>query len=247
MACAWIIPMGCAIRSNISRACARAAPNAWIMAEKILQPGESLRANWPIDGTTGYDFLNVCNGLLVHGEGLRRDRTEFTRNSPGEQRISTHLRYAQEAGRGARGAGQRREPAGAASLWRFARTTATAAITREPRFGARFARLPRASRSTEPMLFRSADEITEEDRGRDRCARRGGQKANGPILTRAVRLYRRVLALRDRGELGDEFLLRFQQFTSPVMAKGVEDTAFYCFNRMIGLNEVGGVAGARTE
>ncbi len=48
-----------------------------------------------------------------------------------------------------------------------------------------------------------------------------------------------MLTLRARGELEDEFLLRFQQFTSPVMAKGVEDTAFYCFNRMIGLNEVG--------
>ncbi len=49
-----------------------------------------------------------------------------------------------------------------------------------------------------------------------------------------------VLSLRARGELETEFVLRFQQFTSPVMAKGVEDTAFYCFNRMIGLNEVGG-------
>ncbi|MFP5249050.1 MAG: hypothetical protein ACLGP3_04405 [Acidobacteriota bacterium] len=42
-----------------------------------------------------------------------------------------------------------------------------------------------------------------------------------------------------RGGLETEFLLRFQQFTSPVMAKGVEDTALYCFNRLIGLNEVG--------
>jgi len=49
-----------------------------------------------------------------------------------------------------------------------------------------------------------------------------------------------VLMLRQRGALESEFLLRFQQFTSPVMAKGVEDTVFYCFNRMIGLNEVGG-------
>ena len=54
-----------------------------------------------------------------------------------------------------------------------------------------------------------------------------------------------VLTLRARGELEDEFLLRFQQFTSPVMAKGVEDTAFYCFNRMIGLNEVGASPGAQ--
>ena len=45
---------------------------------------------------------------------------------------------------------------------------------------------------------------------------------------------------RARGELEAEFLLRFQQFTAPVMAKGVEDTAYYCYNRMIGLNEVGG-------
>jgi len=49
-----------------------------------------------------------------------------------------------------------------------------------------------------------------------------------------------VLMLRVRGELESEFVLRFQQFTSPVMAKGVEDTVFYCFNRMIALNEVGG-------
>ena len=48
------------------------SPQAWILAEKILQPGESLRPSWPIAGTTGYDFLNMCNGLLVHGEGLER-------------------------------------------------------------------------------------------------------------------------------------------------------------------------------
>ena len=52
-----------------------------------------------------------------------------------------------------------------------------------------------------------------------------------------------VLTLRSRGETETECLLRFQQFTSPVMAKGVEDTAFYCFNRMIGMNEVGGSPG----
>src|ERR1700677_3110774 len=49
----------------------RRGPDVWIIGEKILQPGETLRADWPIEGTTGYDFLNVCNQLLVHGEGLR--------------------------------------------------------------------------------------------------------------------------------------------------------------------------------
>src|ERR1700678_2982188 len=47
------------------------APEAWIVGEKILEPGESLRKNWPIEGTTGYDFLNVCNNLLVNSDGLK--------------------------------------------------------------------------------------------------------------------------------------------------------------------------------
>ena len=41
-----------------------------------------------------------------------------------------------------------------------------------------------------------------------------------------------------------EFVLRFQQFTGPVMAKGVEDTAFYCYNRLTGMNEVGSDPGS---
>jgi (1->4)-alpha-D-glucan 1-alpha-D-glucosylmutase len=41
----------------------------------------------------------------------------------------------------------------------------------------------------------------------------------------------------------DEFVMRFQQFTGPAMAKGVEDTAFYCYNRLVSLNEVGGNPG----
>ena len=49
-----------------------------------------------------------------------------------------------------------------------------------------------------------------------------------------------VLTLAVRGQREAEFVMRFQQFTGPVMAKGVEDTAFYIYNRLIGLNEVGG-------
>ena len=49
-----------------------------------------------------------------------------------------------------------------------------------------------------------------------------------------------MLTLQVNGRLESEFVLRFQQFTSPVMAKGVEDTAFYCFNRLTAMCEVGG-------
>jgi (1->4)-alpha-D-glucan 1-alpha-D-glucosylmutase len=54
---------------------------------------------------------------------------------------------------------------------------------------------------------------------------------------------RDLLLLRIPGELESEFVMRFQQFTGPVMAKGVEDTAFYNYYRLVSLNEVGGSPG----
>ncbi len=98
--CAWIIPTGCAIPSNILSGCARVLPQAWILAEKILQPGESLRSSWPIAGTTGYDFLNMCNGLLVHGEGLN-ELTEIYSDFTGEAQDFESHGARKEADRGA--------------------------------------------------------------------------------------------------------------------------------------------------
>jgi (1->4)-alpha-D-glucan 1-alpha-D-glucosylmutase len=84
------------------------------------------------------------------------------------------------------------------------------------------------------------NEITDEDRREIERAVNCAKEYRQDIDAGLFDFIGDVLALRHRGALESEFLLRFQQFTSPVMAKGVEDTAFYCFNRMIGLNEVGG-------
>src|SRR5580658_4471857 len=46
------------------------APDAWVIGEKILEPGEFLRDSWPIQGTSGYDFLNVVAGVMVAPEGM---------------------------------------------------------------------------------------------------------------------------------------------------------------------------------
>ncbi len=59
------------------------APHAWIIGEKILEPGEFLRGNWPIQGTSGYDFLNICNNLFVYGNGLE-ELTGIYRDFTGE-------------------------------------------------------------------------------------------------------------------------------------------------------------------
>ena len=83
------------------------------------------------------------------------------------------------------------------------------------------------------------DQITEEDRAEIDHAVAEAKKHRTDLDPALIDFIGDVLALRARGGLETEFLLRFQQFTSPVMAKGVEDTALYCYNRMIGLNEVG--------
>ncbi len=56
----------------------RESPDVWILGEKILEPGEKLRSEWPIDGTTGYDYLNQAGGLLV----MRRTRKSSTVSTP---------------------------------------------------------------------------------------------------------------------------------------------------------------------
>ena len=60
------------------------SPEMWILGEKILEPGENLRPDWPIDGTTGYDYLNEVGGLFVKSENedkFNRIYTKFTGDS----------------------------------------------------------------------------------------------------------------------------------------------------------------------
>ncbi|HXL40991.1 MAG TPA: alpha-amylase family glycosyl hydrolase, partial [Actinomycetota bacterium] len=61
------------------------APEAWVVVEKILHPGETLRRSWPVAGTTGYDFLNRVNGLFVDVDA-ERAMTELYQELTGETR-----------------------------------------------------------------------------------------------------------------------------------------------------------------
>src|SRR5207302_4361457 len=61
------------------------APDAWIVVEKILHPGETLRRSWPVAGTTGYDFLNRVNGLFVDPTA-ERAMTDLYQELTGETR-----------------------------------------------------------------------------------------------------------------------------------------------------------------
>jgi (1->4)-alpha-D-glucan 1-alpha-D-glucosylmutase len=216
----------------------RRGPDVWIIGEKILQPGETLRADWPIEGTTGYDFLNVCNQLLVHGEGLRELNGiyhAFINEAVDFESMARNMKLNVE-----------RETLGS-DVNRLTSLFVEVCENNRDRRDYTRAEIRRALREIASCftLYRtyvapSRDLVTDEDRNEIDKAVAQAKLSRPDLDPGLMDFIGDVLALRARGNLESEFLLRFQQFTSPVMAKGLEDTTFYCFNRMIGLNEVGG-------
>lgn len=215
------------------------APQAWIIGEKILEPGEFLRENWRIDGTSGYDFLNVCNNLLVYDEGLRQLTTvyrEFTGRYDNYEDLAHDKKLTVE------------QEALGSDVNRLASLFVAICEGNRDRRDYTRAEIRRAIREVAACfgIYRTyvvaeREEITEEDRREINAAVEQAKSKRLDIDAGLFDFIGDVLTLRQRGQLEGEFVLRFQQFTSPVMAKGVEDTAFYCYNRMVALNEVGGV------
>jgi (1->4)-alpha-D-glucan 1-alpha-D-glucosylmutase len=214
------------------------APDAWIIGEKILEPGEWLRADWPIEGTSGYDFMNTALGVLVKPDGLDKlgeYYAEYTGDTTPYPVVAhdKKMNVAQEA----LGSDVNR----LASLF-----VEICEASRDQRDFTR-AEIRRAIREVAACfaIYRTyvvpdRNEITEEDiriiERAAHCAKDNRQDIDGLLFD----FMRDVLTLKVRGEKQREFVYRFQQFTSPVMAKGVEDTAFYCSNRLVAMNEVGG-------
>jgi (1->4)-alpha-D-glucan 1-alpha-D-glucosylmutase len=215
----------------------------YLVIEKVLAPNERLPAAWPIAGTTGYDFADLVNGLFVDARAeakLTRGYFAFLREQLDYDEI----------------------------LYRSKRLIMGVAVASElSALASRVSRIAQADRTTCDFTYASlraalaeivaafpayrayvtADGISEQDR-------RIIDLAVSTAKRRAVASERTVFDfLRDalttdlaeirppsqRGEIV-EFALRFQQFSAPVTAKGTEDTAFYRYNRLASLNDVGG-------
>ena len=223
-----------------------AAPNAWIIGEKILAAGEFLRKTWPIEGTSGYDFMNMALGLIVRSQGLAELSTvyaEFTGLKTPFPTIAHDKKIAVE------------QEALGSDVNRLTTLFVEICETHRNQRDYTRAEVRRAIREIAACfaIYRTyvvplgatqsgnrRNEITPEDRrfiGRAiKCAR-----DNRPDIDRGLfDFFEAVLTLQVNGRSESEFVLRFQQFTSPVMAKGVEDTAFYCYNRLTAMCEVGG-------
>ena len=213
-------------------------PNRWLLVEKILGVGESLPASWPVDGTTGYEALREISGVFVDpsGAGLL---TQFAAEHTGE-RLAAHTVERRA----------RREVADTilvAEVRRIARLLEPEACSSGPSIDAE-ACSPGPSIDTVVGAEKANDAVAELlcsfpvyrsylPEGRHSLdVALSVARTNRPDLTEPLEtIYRRMLAEPD-GELAR----RVQQTSGMVTAKGVEDTAFYRWNRLVALNEVGG-------
>ncbi|MCA1644354.1 MAG: malto-oligosyltrehalose synthase [Chloroflexi bacterium] len=216
----------------------------YVVVEKILEAGERLRSDWAVSGTTGYDFLNLVNGLFVarHNEQflstiyfrfLRQGAQHFHDLANSTKKMVMLISLASEVNelgyliRDIAGRDRRhrdftlnsltfviREIIAALGIYRTYIDPENGTASQDDRLAIEqaVAEAKRRNPRTDPSIF---DFIGD------------------------------TLLLRDSADtvhLPDRlrFIARFQQTTGPVMAKGTEDTAFYQYNRLISLNEVGG-------
>lgn len=201
-------------------------PAAWIVAEKILATGEHMPAEWPIDGTTGYEFGALLTSLMVHPGGLTEltdcyheftgDRVEFPVHSHRARREVLESLLSAELGRLTRVA----EFAGVEG----ARAELVELVAGMPRYRV----YPRADGGLSLDDERAIDIAEQWARQSGRC--------DGDRLDAVLRVLRGDDADAPQSR---DLRERFQQVAGAVMAKGVEDTAFYRSVPLVALNDVG--------
>ena len=221
-------------------------PPLYVVAEKILGADEALVETWPVHGTSGYEFLNQVNGLFVDGQNagtftrLYRDRVQ-------DATTFAEMVYRKKL-----------------LIMQISLSSELHMLTDQ------LDRLAQKSRRSRDFTFNTLRQALgqviacfsvyrtyiADDGPHDadrlyilRAIRRA--EALNPLMSRRVfRFIRDMLLLEspesfaesDRAEQR-RFAGKFQQVTAPVTAKGVEDTAFYVYNRLVSLNEVGGEPG----
>ena len=216
---------------------------SYIVAEKILTGAEALPSDWPVDGTTGYNFSNLVNGLFVDPSSERKlDRIYRVF-------IGRHVNFKE-------------------LVYECKKLVMDRSLNSELNVMANhLSRIALADRHTCDFTVKSLRDalaeivacfpvyrtyVTEDGpSARDReyineavdCA-----KERSAVTESSVFDFIREVLLTTRAEGHPDFYrrsvihfaMRFQQYTSALMAKGLEDTSFYRYNRLISLNDVGG-------
>ncbi|MGH7102279.1 MAG: malto-oligosyltrehalose synthase, partial [Acetobacteraceae bacterium] len=232
-------------KAYLERLRAGGGKDFYLAVEKILARHEALPENWPVDGTTGYDFTNLVFGLLIDPAGedaLSRAYATFT----GERRSFAKIvreskicimenEMASELNRLARDAARvaRQNPRTADFTRNLLRRAIQAVI---------------AGFSVYRTYIDAAGTVTGQDRNELESALAQARRSEGDldpsVFDFLAKLLSGDLVARPRSGFSRHSVLRcamkMQQYSGPVMAKGLEDTAFYRYNRFVAFNEVGG-------
>lgn len=216
----------------------------YLVVEKILARHERLREDWPIDGTTGYEYANLMGGLFVDPKaeeaftrlyadfiGRRDDFEEVVRQCKiriMESEMASELNVlSRKAARIARS-----NPATADFTANILHQALKETIARFPVY-----RTYVDGGAPRDLDRRDIDWAISQ-------ARRVQQGPDGSVYDFLQRLLTTDLVAAPKSGYSHRqvtrFAMRFQQYSGPVMAKGLEDTAFYRYNRLAALNEVGG-------
>jgi (1->4)-alpha-D-glucan 1-alpha-D-glucosylmutase len=234
-------PDGLADPRGYLRSLAAATGDAWVVVEKILAADEALPLDWACAGTTGYDVLRVVDGLFLDPAGSDPLSAEYLRfrGLPGGD--SSGGCFAEVA------AGAKREIAGgslAAEVTRLAHLLSGVCPDASPDDARAvltevLAAFPVYRAYAYPGEPPSAASMAAIGQAVDRAKRRLPRQLRGLAADLgAAALGQRRPVSGAAGRAG-ELVVRFQQTTGPVQAKGVEDTACYRWSRLIALNEVG--------
>ncbi len=215
-------------RAYLDRLREAVGADTFIVVEKILGPGEALPADWPVQGTTGYEFITALSGLFVEGNGLRKLDEAYRRLADGNGDFAAARRAAKRLMVERNFAGE------TARLVRIA-AGLLPELSKEEIAGAISELLIAFS------VYRTygADGLLD---ARDRDILKKAEMAAAGYLDHAQPLQSVAAILEGRhdNETAREFRIRFQQLSGPVMAKAMEDTLFYRYNRLLAVNEVGG-------
>ena len=219
-------------------------PPLFIVVEKILGKDEPLPDTWPVEGTTGYDFLNQVNGLFVAG-AHEKVLTDFYTKFVDREEAYADLVY------GCKQLIMRASMSSEVNVLGHHLNGISERDRRSRDFTLN--NLTHAIRETiacfpvyRTYVTAGPEPVADRDRAYIHMAVARAKRRNPAIsgqvfdFIRSILLKQRDARSQDEHDEQIRFVMKFQQTTSPVTAKGVEDTVFYRYHRLVSLNEVGG-------
>jgi (1->4)-alpha-D-glucan 1-alpha-D-glucosylmutase len=214
--------------SYLERLRTAVGPQTFIVAEKILGHGETLSADWPIQGTTGYEFISALSNLFIDAGGIQELGRAYESISPDTADFSAVLRAAKVlmVTRNFEGETNRLVQMAHSLLPNFDRDVLAEAIVEL------LVAFPVY------RTYGQAGQCSATDRAvLDKVVKNAAKHVADALALDSV------AGLFHSGDRAEEFQRRFQQLSGPVMAKAMEDTLFYRHNLLLAANEVGGEPG----